>query len=97
MASPDLAIPYQRVQNGEEAYRAAKEEITPEYIAHLNFPVTIDYRPEEKLICASGKGVTLALQFGRRETRVTLELGLLYRPFRQKVLRAIEDKLKQAL
>ena len=92
-----LSVPYQRAQNGEEAFKLAKAQLSAEYIEGLNIHVEVRHHPEENLIRASGKGFDLDLQFCENETRMTLKLGLLLKPFRQTVLQAIEKKLKQTL
>jgi len=86
-------IPYTKATNPEEAYVAAKGQITPEYIEKFKVKASIDYDESGKSIQAKGKGFTLTLNFKASETEVELELSLMLRAFKGSILDTITKKL----
>ncbi len=91
----DLSVKYQQASGPEEAYNLAKAQITPEYVAKFNIPADISYQPDNGVIEAVGRGFSLSLKFTEAEVQVSLNLTLLLRPVRGRVLEAIERKLRK--
>lgn len=90
----DLKVPYSHTSTKEEAYKAACEQITPEYIAKWNMKADISY-DENNAITAAGKGFTLKITFTDSEAQVKCDLSLMLRAFKGKVLETVENKLKK--
>ncbi|MAF79085.1 MAG: hypothetical protein CME63_11735 [Halobacteriovoraceae bacterium] len=90
----DLKVSYNHTSNQTEAYKAACEQITPDYIAKWNMKADISYN-EPKSIVAEGKGFTLTLNFTDSAVEVACKLSLMLKPFKGKVLDTVENKLKK--
>ena len=90
----DLKVNYTHTSNQAEAFQAAREQITPEYIAKWNMKADISYN-EPNSIIADGKGFTLTLNFKEYAVEVSCKLSLMLKPFKGKVLDTVEGKLKK--
>lgn len=90
----DLKVSYNHTSTKEEAYQAAREQITPEYIAKWNMKADISYN-EPNSISAEGKGFTLTLNFTDSAVEVDCKLSLLLKAFKGKVLETVERKLQK--
>jgi hypothetical protein len=90
----DLKVSYNHTSNKDEAYKAACEQITPDYIEKWNMKADIKYTEPDSIV-AEGKGFTLALNFTDSAVEVTCTLSLMLRPFKGKVLDTVENKLKK--
>ena len=90
----DTKVNYFNTSTKADAYKAACEQITPEYIAKWNMKADIAYN-EPNSITAEGKGFTLTLNFTETAVEVTCKLSLMLKPFKGKVLDTVESKLKK--
>ncbi len=90
----DLKVSYNQTSNKAEAYQAARNQITPEYIAKWNMKADISYNEPDSIV-AEGKGFTLSLNFTDSAVEVTCKLSLMLKPFKGKVLDTVENKLKK--
>ncbi len=90
----DLKVNYNHTSNKTDAYSAAREQITPDYIAKWNMKADIAYN-EPNSITAEGKGFTLTLNFTDSAVEVSCKLSLMLKPFKGKVLDTVEYKLKK--
>lgn len=91
----DLTVRYQIAGNQTEAYQLACEQITDDYVAKFNVKTDIVYDSDGKKIEAKGKGFTLSLSFEEDLCRVSLDLSFLLKPLKNKILEAVERKLKK--
>ncbi len=92
----DLKVPYVSVQKKEDAYNAAKK-LVPEALA--KFGVKADVKQDDgacKLV-AKGSGFEAQIQFVDGEAHVKVDLGLLLRPLKGKVLEALERQIKKVV
>lgn len=86
-------IPYTNATNPEEAFAAAKAQITSEYIEKFKVKADLSYDESGKSIQAKGKGFTLTLKFLESETELEIDLSLMLRAFKGTILETITKKL----
>jgi len=89
----DLKVPYKTTKNKQEAYTAAKGQLTQEYIAKWNIPCEVKYDDSKCQIEAKGKGFTLGVHFNETEAQVSIDLSFLLKAFKKTVLEKVEHKL----
>ena len=89
------SVKYSKSANADEAFDAAKEQITPEYLQKWNVNADISYNKPGKKISAKGKGFELSLNFQETETVLDVSLSLMLKPFKNKIVSTIEEKLKR--
>lgn len=91
----DLSVTYQNATNQAEAFEIAKQEITAEYIAKYKVNPVIEYKTDEAIIEAIGKGFTLTLVFTQERCEVSIKLSLLLRALKGKILDGVQRKLER--
>lgn len=92
-----IKINYQNVGDKEAAFKKVKSIITPEYIAKFQVKVDLTYDEINYIIKGSGTGFTLTLAFKESYCEVDLELSLILRALKSKILSKIEDQLNKNL
>ena len=92
-----MVISYNKFQNAEIAYQKISEIITEDYIANFKLNTTVEYDDKTFQIKGSGKGFDLTLKFLEEGCEVHLNLSLLLRPLKSKVLSKIEKELSENL
>ena len=89
----DATVNYNQAKDKEDAFARAKARITPEYVAKFQVRAEIDYNENNGIMTAKGKGFTLTLDFGPSSVGVKLDVSLLLRPLKGKIV----DKIKREL
>lgn len=92
-----LKIDYSKVKGKDVAYGKVKALITPEYIQKFQVKADVDYDDTQKKIIAKGKGFTLTLCFFETHCEADLELSLLLRALKSKILEKIEHQVAKNL
>lgn len=92
-----VKINYQNVTNKEEAFQAVKNSITEETLAKFKVTANIQANENTKTILADGKGFKLSMIFHDDAVEVDLDLSMMLKPFKGKVLGTIESMVKKAV
>ena len=92
-----MVISYNKFQNAEIAYQKISEIITEDYIANFKLNATVDYDDKAFQIKGSGKGFDLTLSFLEEGCEVNLNLSLLLRPLKSKMLSFISEMILDAV
>ncbi|MBP9679920.1 MAG: polyhydroxyalkanoic acid system family protein [Bacteriovorax sp.] len=92
-----LKIDYKMVNGPKEAYDKVKSLITPEYIQKFQVKADVSCDDTKKIVKASGSGFTLTLQFLESHCDVDLELSLILRALKSKILEKIEHQITKNL
>lgn len=92
-----LKINYKNVKNQDEAFLKVKSLITPEYIQKFQVKAKVVCDEATKIITASGSGFTLKLSLNDTSCDVDLELSLILRALKSKILEKIEYQISKNL
>lgn len=92
-----LKINYKNSTNRDEAYAKIKSHITPAYIEKFQVKANVVCDEDKKIVKASGSGFTLTLSFFDTYCDVDLELSLLLRALKSKIMTKIEDQISKNL
>ena len=92
----DLTVDYKQMKTKEDAYIAVKNAITADLLARFKVSAQISYNENDKIL-ANGKGFKLTMGFSESEVGVKLDLNLLLRPLRGKILEAIEKQINRVI
>lgn len=90
-------IEYQKVKNKEDAFLKVKEFITPDYLNKFQMKIDLVFDEKKKKVLASGNGFSLTIDFFDTCVEVNLELSLLLRPLKNKILEKIESQITRNL
>lgn len=90
-------IDYNKVKDAMAAFETVKQNITPETLEKFKVKAALDYLKDKNQINASGTGFDLSMKFLDNHAEVDLKLSLLLRPFKDKVLGALEKQLRNIL
>lgn len=93
----DIKIPYKKNKDADSAFETIKKRLTVEYFEQFNVKGKIKADTKKKVITASGTGFTFSLTFKEKEAHGELELSLLLRPFKSKIIPVVEKNLKEVL
>jgi hypothetical protein len=92
-----IKIKYKNVTNSEEAFAKVKSLITPEYIQKFQVKADVMSDDVKKIVTAKGSGFTLSLSFLDTYCEVDLELSLILRALKSKILEKIEAQISKNL
>ena len=92
----DLKIPYAQVFDKKQAYQGA-QQLIPSVAAKFGVKADVESREEDFLLIAKGSGFKAQIQFLDAYVEVRVELGLLLKPFRGKILETIEKQIKKVV
>lgn len=92
-----VKINYKNITSRDEAFLKIKSLITPEYIQKFQVKADVTYDENKKIVKATGSGFTLTLGFCDTYCDVDLELSLLLRALKSKILSKIEDQVSKNL
>jgi hypothetical protein len=92
-----LKINYKNITNRDEAFLKIKSLITPEYIQKFQLKAEVTYDHQNKIVKAKGSGFTLILSFLDTHCDIDLELSLLLRALKSKIMTKIEDQISKNL
>lgn len=93
----DLKVHYNKCDNSQAAFLAAKEKITVDYVASFKVKATLDYDESSQIITAQGKGFSLVLRFADDHCTVDSKFSLILRAIKGKVMGILEKELKGRL
>jgi hypothetical protein len=88
---------YKRVTSAEEAFEAVKHAITPELLSKYKVKPDIRYNESDLSVTAKGKGFELNLFCLEQGIDYRLDLSLVLRPLKGKIMGSIEKKIGQIL
>ena len=95
----DIYVSYHKVSSANEGYKLASQILQGEE-AKSKFPVKIDFSfidgPEPKVI-GTGKGFEVTLRFSESKVFVELNLKLMLKPLRGRILDSLTDEIKRIL
>lgn len=92
-----VKIDYQKVKGRDAAYAKAKSIITPEYTQKFQVKADVDYDDAKKIIKSTGPGFTLTLCFFDDYCEADLDLSLILRALKGKIMSKIEDQIGKNL
>ena len=92
-----LKIDYKNVKNKDEAFLKVKSLITPEYIQKFQVKANVVCDENKKIVTATGSGFTLKLSLNDTNCDVDLELSLILRALKSKILEKIEYQISKNL
>lgn len=92
-----MEIEFQHSQNSQEAYDKVKSMVTPELLEKYGVKADFEYQDDQKVIVGKGKGFDLKVQFTEKSLKLDLNLALLLRPFKSKVLASLERKISKVI
>ena len=90
-------IDYKQTKNKDEAFQKVKALITPEYLEKFHIEAELEFKESKKEAIAKGKGFTLTMKFCESHCDVDLDLSLLLRPLKTKILSKIEHQIAKNL
>jgi hypothetical protein len=93
----DLKFDYQHSENPDIAYDAVKESVTPETIEKFKVKADLNYKDGDKEIVAKGSGFELNIKFLDDGAHLTLNLSLIFKAFKPKILESLEKKLSKII
>ncbi len=88
-------IDYSKAKNAAEAYEKGKSVITPDYIKKFQVKADVTCDDSSKKIKAAGSGFTLTLSFHDTYCEADLDLSLILRALKSKILTTVEDQVKK--
>ncbi|MBC7538329.1 MAG: hypothetical protein H7281_05885 [Bacteriovorax sp.] len=92
-----LKIDYKTVNDRDAAYTKVKSVITPEYTQKFQVKADVAYDDVKKIIKSTGAGFTLTLCFFDTYCEADLELSIILRALKSKILTKIEDQISKNL
>lgn len=93
----DLKLPYIDAENSKTAYQKITTFLQKEGLQNLPFKPDFQFDEKKMQITATGSGYTVLAKFEESFLVVNVELGLLYRAFKTKVVALLETQLKKHL
>ncbi len=92
-----VKIDYKQVTNRDEAFQKTKAFFTPEYLEKLQVKFDLTFDEEKKVVKAAGSGFTLLISFFEKHCDVDLDLSLIFRPLKAKILEKIQSQIERNL
>ena len=90
-------IEYKKAKSSLDALEKVKAFITPEYLEKFQMDIKLDFNEAKKVATAKGTGFTLTMKFFESYCDVDLDLSLLLRPLKSKILGKIEHQIEKNL
>jgi hypothetical protein len=92
-----MLVKYQKVSTKEQAYEVIKTNITAETIAKYKVKAELEYKPDQYKIFASGKGFNLTMSFNDTNAEIELNLSLLLKPLKGKIMDSLVRNFERLL
>lgn len=92
-----VKINYKQVTTKDEAFQKVKAFITPEYLEKFQMKIDLSFDEVKKVAKATGNGFTLLINFFDTHCEVDLDLSLLLRPLKSKILEKIQSQIERNL
>ena len=93
----DKLINFNIAKNKKEAFLIVKKNLTPKYLSQLKIEVELEYDAKNLEIRACGNGFNLEIKFEESYVSYALDLSLIYRPFKNKIVNALIKQLAQVI
>jgi len=93
----DKLINFKIAKNKKEAFVIVKKNLTPKYLSQFKIDVELEYDAKNLEISASGTGFNLEIKFEESYINYVLDLSLIYRPFKNKIVDALIKQLAQVI
>jgi hypothetical protein len=93
----DFKANYEKTQTKDEAFTKVSEHITPELLQRYKVNPTLDYNKDKYEISAKGTGFELIISFLDDAAQVKLNLSLILRPLKGKILESVEKQIKRVI
>ncbi|OFZ26822.1 MAG: hypothetical protein A2381_06685 [Bdellovibrionales bacterium RIFOXYB1_FULL_37_110] len=93
----DKLINFKIAKNKKEAFLIVKKNLTPKYLSQFKIEVELEYDFQNLEINAGGKGFKLEIKFEESYVSYALDLSLIYRPFKNKIVAALIKQLAQVI
>jgi len=84
-----LKVNYTKATTKDEAFNTMKSFVTPEFMGKLQVKTDFHFDDAQKIAKATGNGFTLVIQFLDSHCDVDLDLSLIFRPLKTKILEKI--------
>jgi len=92
-----LKLDYKKVEGRKEAYSLVKKNLKPTDWEEFGIKAQVDCQDRRREITAKGTGFTLFIHFADEMAELDLDLSLLLRPFKKRILAVIEKRLRELL
>ena len=92
-----VKINYKQVTTKDEAFQKVKAFITPEYLEKFQMKIDLNFDEVKKVAKATGNGFTLLISFFDDYCDVDLDLSLLLKPLKSKILEKIQSQIERNL
>lgn len=92
----ELRIPYANITDKKTGYEEAKKRI-PEVIEKFGVKAEVKTDDANTSFSAKGTGFEAKLAFHENEVVVNVDLGLLLKPFKGKIVETIEKQIKKVV
>lgn len=89
-----MKIRYNTAKNINEAFEKVQRFVTPALFQKYNINPRVDYQKDINRIVATGQGFEFKINFYEQDLEFDLDVGLLLRPFKGKILEKIENEIK---
>lgn len=92
----ELKVPYAQITDKKQGYDQAKKLI-PEVIAKFGVKADVTSDDTAATLRAKGSGFEAKIEFKETEAVVSVDLGMLLKPFKGKILETIEKQIKKVV
>jgi len=92
----EIRVPYANITDKKDGYTQAKKLI-PEVIEKFGVKATLNNDDANTTLKAKGSGFEAKIEFKDKEAVVSVDLGLLLKPFKGKILETIEKQIKKVV
>lgn len=90
-------IAYKKNKDAVSAFQSVKKSITPATLARFQVEAKVDYDEQALKIKAQGKGFELKFDFKDHALALDIELSLLLRPLKGKILTMLKRELESVV
>ncbi len=90
-----VKIDYTTSTSAQEAYDKVKSAITPEYAQKFQVKADVVYDDENKIIKSTGPGFTLTLSFHGNHCNANLDLSIILRALKSKIMAKVEEQVRK--
>jgi hypothetical protein len=93
----DLKIPYVAVKSPHQAFKIVEEFLKADGLSSIPVKPSFQFMPEKNLIIAEGSGFKISALFEPEYLAISVDLSLLYRAFKGKIITLLEQQFKKRL
>ncbi len=91
-----MRIDYSKSQSAAEAYNKVKSVISsPEFAEKMQVKADVSYDDNDKKIISKGPGFTLTLSFFESHCEADIDLSIILRALKPKIMAKVEDQIKR--